>query len=364
MKAPRWIDNMPLSRPEGVADNSVVRVLRVPPESAGSRVDVFLSQELRGTSRTRAKLIAKNSAFCPAGRRLKPSERLLAESHVVLWRDPVDDEDPDLELPIVHEDEHLLVINKPAQLTVHPTARHYHATVTRILQALRPTEKLNLIHRLDKDTSGVLLLARTADADRAFKRILEGIIAAPGLDGLGARRLPIGSTKTRKRQVEKYYLAICWGTPTEGLIATPIEPDTDNSLRVKMRIAQEGQGLSAGTKVKVLDECEGYSFVQCQLLTGRQHQIRLHLASIGTPVVGDKLYGPDDRLLARAADGALTEEDLRILELPRQALHASQYQLRHALTGEALNLFAPLSQDLVDFWQQVSGRTPPVPPHA
>lgn len=361
MSAPRWISDMPLQRPEGVADDAVVRVLRVPPEGAGSRVDVFLSHALRGTSRTRAKLIAQNSAFCPTGRRLKASERLPAESLIALWRDPVDDQDPELQLPILFEDEHLLVINKPAQLTVHPTARHYHATVIRILQGLRPDEKLNLVHRLDKDTSGVLLLARTVEADRAFKRVFEGIVAPPGLLGLAARRLPPGTCSHRKRLVEKTYFAICWQQPPDGLLDTPLEPDTDNCLRVKMRIAQPGQGLPASTVVKVLDQCPGYSFVQCTLLTGRQHQIRVHLASVGAPVVGDKLYGPDDQLLARAADGTLTLEDRQLLELPRQALHAARYRLRHALTGQDLDLSAPLSEDLVEFWQRVARRAPPIP---
>jgi 23S rRNA pseudouridine1911/1915/1917 synthase len=94
-----------------------------------------------------------------------------------------------------------------------------------------------------------------------------------------------------------------------------------------------------------------YSLVSCELLTGRQHQIRIHLASVGCPVVGDKLYGPDERLLARAADGELDENDLRLLELPRHALHAHRYELPHAITGETLSLTSPLAVDLSQFWQ-------------
>jgi 23S rRNA pseudouridine1911/1915/1917 synthase len=91
------------------------------------------------------------------------------------------------------------------------------------------------------------------------------------------------------------------------------------------------------------------------LHTGRQHQIRLHLAALGCPVVGDKLYGPDERLLARAADGELTEEDLVRLEHPRQLLHAERYDFTHPMTGEPLGLVAPLPQDMTDFWQSRGG---------
>jgi len=93
--------------------------------------------------------------------------------------------------------------------------------------------------------------------------------------------------------------------------------------------------------------------VRCALHTGRQHQIRAHLSALGCPVVGDKLYGPDERMLARAADGVLTEEDLERLELPRHALHAHRYALRHPVTLEPLELTSPLPADLAEFWRYV-----------
>jgi 23S rRNA pseudouridine1911/1915/1917 synthase len=340
-------------RPPGVAEDCVVRLFRVPPSGAGSRLDVFLSSSLRSTSRTRAKLIAERSAYAPDGRALKASERLRAEDYVVLWRPPIDDVDPELELPRVHEDPHLWALNKPPNLTVHPTARHYKATVTKMLAAAYPDQHLGLIHRIDRETSGVLLVARSLDAERAFKRVFEG--------------LPIGEARgrgatagaPRVRQIEKIYFAVCWGAPPDGLVDRPLEADAANSLRVKMRVAQPGTGLSARTELRALDRCDGYSLVRCQLFTGRQHQIRVHLASLGCAVVGDKLYGPDDRLLARAADGKLTDEDLVKLELPRHALHAARYRMEHAVTGEPLDVIAPLAPDLAEFWKKVSGREAP-----
>jgi 23S rRNA pseudouridine1911/1915/1917 synthase len=358
VNAPRWLIDPTVIRPNGVPDNAIVRVLRVPPEDAGIRLDVFLSGALRNTSRTRAKRIAENGAFCPEGKRRKPSERLQAEARVVLWRPPVDDADPEIELPVVYSDDHLLVLNKPPLVAVHPTARHHHATVTKMLQQRYPNEHLRLVHRLDRETSGVLLIARGPEAERTFKMLFEGIAPSNVATQPGRRRGRGSTNRTRERLIEKEYVAICWGSPPDGLVDLPLEPDPDNPLRVKMRIAKPGQGLRAQTRLEALERCAGYTLVRCSLLTGRQHQIRLHLAALGCPVVGDKLYGPDDRLLARAADGCLTAQDLLRLELPRHALHAACYRLEHPFRPGALVLRAPLSPDLVDFWQLVAGSRP------
>jgi 23S rRNA pseudouridine1911/1915/1917 synthase len=308
------------------------------------RLDVFVSTQLRNTSRTRAQLIIENGAYSAEGRRLDASDRVRAEEHVVLWRLPFEENVPELPMPVLYEDEHLLVIDKPPLIAVHPTARYHKNTVIKRLYAERPGEWLSLVHRLDRETSGILLLARSPAADRGFKRLLEErSIAHAG-----------GTVDSGMPDVKKTYLAITWGNPEPGLIDVPIELDGDNPLRVKMRVAAKGTGLEAKTRVFVKERIGRYALVACELLTGRQHQIRIHLASLGCPVVGDKLYGPDERLLARAADGELDEKDLALLELPRHALHAHQYELPHAITGEALTLTSPLAQDLSLFWQSLS----------
>jgi 23S rRNA pseudouridine1911/1915/1917 synthase len=321
----------------------MARMLRVPPELAGLRLDVFLSLSLRSTSRTRAKLIAKSAAFNLAGKRLRPNQRLRAEDLVVLWRVPKDQHDDTIQLPELYRDDHLLVVDKPPGLTVHPTASHYHSTVLKVLERRFGEQAfLSLVHRLDKDTSGILLIALSAAADRAFKMLLEGTIELPpGIDAT----------------VRKSYQAITWGVPEDGLIDAPLEPDP-HPVRVKMRVAQPGSGVEAQTFIEVEDRADGYALVRCHLLTGRQHQIRVHLASRGTPVVGDRLYGPDIELHRRGADGLLSESDLELLEMPRQALHAARYALPHALTWEPLDLRAPLPLDMVEFWRRVSGREP------
>ncbi len=355
----------PIERPPSVGPDFILRVLRVAPEQAGMRVDVFLAQQLRSTSRTRARTIVENSAFTPLGRRLRPSERLRAEDRVVLWRPPFEeDEGPSDELSILYEDEHLLVVDKPPLMAVHPTARYHRHTVIRRLAEQRPGEHLSLVHRLDRDTSGILLVARSTAADRAFKRLLEDRSLAIATAG-STTELSRGMAAAARRGaaladlVHKTYLAITWGAPREGLIDVPLELDPDNPLRVKMRTARPGAGLESRTEVTVLERRPGYCLVACRLLTGRQHQIRVHLASQGAPIVGDKLYGPDERLHARGADGELTDADWHRLELPRQALHAHRYQLPHAITGQTLDLVSPLSPDLQRFWD--SRPTAPAP---
>lgn len=332
-------EERPIVRPEGVPEDAILRVLRVPGELAGMRLDRFVQSQLRSTSRTRARMIVKRGAYSVEGRARRPSERVRGGERIALWRLPFEDTEGQAPLPVLYEDPHLLVIDKPPLVTVHPTARYHQNTVIKRLQAERPGEFLALIHRLDRETSGILLLARSLESERAFKRKLE------------ERSLSMQSDE--QRGVEKIYLCLTHGVPPDGLVDLPMEPDVDNPLRVKMRIASPGSGLDARTSVTVRETRGGYAWVECALHTGRQHQIRLHLAHLGCPVVGDKLYGPDERLLARAADDELSEEDLALLELPHHALHAHVYRMQHAMTGEPLQVTAPMPQDLLEFWANI-----------
>jgi len=326
-------------QPAGVAEGSIVSVFRVPPEATGQRLDVFVHTQLHRTSRTRAQQIVRASAYDAEGRRLKPNDRVQAEQQILLWRAPWDETATPVDVPVLYEDEHLLAVAKPAFLPVHPSARYYKNTLIKVLQAARPEcAFLSLGHRLDRETSGVILLSKTRACDRALKRLLE-----------------------RREGVEKTYLAITWGVPDRGDGAKyfrcerSMQLDSGSELRVKMHLADGPGTLSASTVVDVLEvrnarSGRAYAMVRCGLETGRQHQIRLHLASLGAPVVGDKLYGPDERTFARAADGELTEEDLARLELPRHALHATRLSLPHPITGEPRVVEAPLPPDMAEFW--------------
>jgi 23S rRNA pseudouridine1911/1915/1917 synthase len=341
-----------LERPTGVEEGAVLSVFRVPPELAGQRLDVFLQGQLRRTSRTRTQFIVKNSAFDPEGKRLRSNHRVASEELILLWRPPWDEDPVPTVVPILHEDEHLFAVDKPALLPVHPTARYYRNTLIHVLKEARPGAFVSLGHRLDRETSGVLVCSKSRAADRALKKQIEA-----------------------RTGVDKTYRAITWGVPdpsrAEALEARvsaasdgpgafrlerSLELDPDGRYRVKMRLGKTESALSASTRFLVEDtrhlpDGRSYALVRCELETGRQHQIRVHLASLGAPIVGDKLYGPDETCFARGADGELTDDDLALLELPRHALHAARLSLAHPMTGAPLAIEAPLPPDLHAFWE-------------
>ena len=324
-------------RPADVAPEAVLRVMRVPPELAGMRLDRFVQGQLRATSRSRSQLIIAHSAYAADGSHLKKNHRVRADERVVLWRPPWDEDVPDIELDAVFEDDAILAVNKPPFIVVHPTARHHRSTVAKLLEAQRPDEHLTLVHRIDRETSGVLLLAKTRAADRAIKIQFE-----------------------ERKDVVKRYVAIVWGQPTweRHTCELPLEPDASSRYRVKMRAADGSTGQPSATTFEMLDtrarDGRAYALIKCTLHTGRQHQIRVHLSALGMPIVGDKLYGPDEDLFGRGADGELSEDDLRQLELPRQALHASDITIDHPTTGERLHIHAPMYPDMETFWNALA----------
>lgn len=217
-------------------------------------------------------------------------------------------------LDIVHEDEHILVMNKPVGLVVHPAAGHWSGTLLNGLlgrdAAAAQLPRAGIVHRLDKDTSGLMVVARTRMAMDALTRA----IAA--------------------REVGRQYLALAWGRWEPGAmrcIDAPIGRDPRNRLRMAVVDLALHAGKSARTDVRALASDGRATLLRCTLHTGRTHQIRVHLASIGHPLVGDALYG------GAAAGG-----------LQRQALHAYSLALAHPATGELMAWRSPLPQDMSD----------------
>lgn len=327
------VDPSQFVRPNGVDPEAILTVVRVPREWERWRLDRVVHATFSRMSRTRAQDVVRIGAFAPDGRKLRSNDRVKFGDVVLLYRPPFEEPDVPLECPILFEDDALLAIDKPAGLPVHPTARYHHNTVVSVLGKARPGEFLALCHRIDRETSGVLLLAKSIEAERFVKRALE-----------------------EKDAVAKRYLAVTLGAPEPraGRIARPLSLDEANRFRVKMRVARDDEpgALTAATRYETLEIKGRYALVRCDLETGRQHQIRAHLAAIGTAVVGDKLYGPDDALFGRGADGTLTDEDLARLELPRHALHAHRMILPHPIAPHrALEITSPLAADLREFWQ-------------
>lgn len=226
------------------------------------------------------------------------------------------------EADIVFEDDHLLVVHKPAGLVVHPAAGHWSGTLLNGLlahhAAAAALPRAGIVHRLDKDTSGLMLVGKTLPAVTALVRD----IAA--------------------RAVRRRYLALAWGeVPTERRIDAPIGRDPRSPVRMAVVAVARG-GREARTDVERLALREGISAVRCTLHTGRTHQIRVHLAHGGWPLVADTLYG------GRATLG-----------IERQALHAYLLQLHHPVTRERLSFTAAPPADFAHAWAHVAGATMP-----
>jgi 23S rRNA pseudouridine1911/1915/1917 synthase len=298
----------------------------VPAETNGARLDRALVQLFPDRSRSAMARLIEEGHVSVNGRPAVKTSLRVEEGQTIEVDfpppEPATVESQDLPLTILYEDADIVVIDKPAGLVVHPAAGHRDQTLVnallfhvRDLSGVGGEIRPGIVHRLDKETSGVMIIAKNDDAHR---RLTEWW----GTD-----------------RVRKEYLALVYGTPTKssGVIDAPIGRDPRN----RKRMAVVRSGRAAVTEYEVVERFRYVSLLRCRLRTGRTHQIRVHLKHLGHPIVGDAVYsGPQWR---GVPDKKLQKT---LSSLPRQALHASRITFPHPRTEKPMTIEAPLPQDL------------------
>ena len=309
-------------RPPGIDPDFLELEFTVAREYAGWRADLFISNRIPRLSRTRVQKILRKAAFDEQGRPVKPNRKLAEGERITIYRPAPEEPDVPRFFGVLFEDEYILAVDKPAGLPVHPTARYHRNTLTAVLREKYGENRPVLAHRIDSETSGVLLCAKTPETERALKIMFA------------------------EHQVQKRYLAVVYGVPkpAESRIEVPLGFDTEGPIRVKMAYREDG--LPSLTEYRVIKELAGKSLLECHPRTGRQHQIRVHLAHIGHPIVGDKMYGEDAELFLDYLVKGLTPEIEQRAGAKRQALHASTVSFVHPHTEKTMRIESPLAEDI------------------
>ena len=315
------------SRLEDGSGKMVERSLFVEEEARGLRLDHFLKSKIPRLSRTKLQAIIKTQLIRKSGAPMK-AHSPVTPGEVFVIRREAQPEPPCLRaFTVLYEDDESLVLNKPAGLPVHSSAKFYFNTLTRVLAETYPGEYRQICHRLDRETSGALVVAKSK-----------------------AVAVPI-KQQFADKVVKKEYLAIVHGQPSWDtcLIDRPLALAGREISKLDIRMAVKPDGPPSQTDVIVERRYQGFTLLRCMPRTGRQHQIRAHLADAGFPIVGDKLYTHgDDAFIAYCRDG-LTEELLAKFTLPRHALHAAEIAYINPTTGHAIEVGCPLPIDLSDF---------------
>ena len=292
-------------------------------EAAGQRIDRFLSGEDTGLSRSALQgLVAEGHVLCN-GKSIAKSLKLKAGDTILLEipdAKPIEAVPQDIPLDIVYEDGDLLILNKAPGVPVHPGPGHFNDTIGNFLLNYYNSEGIegdfHPVHRLDRGTSGLMAVAKHPHA----QEVLKGQLPTPAF--------------------RRVYLAVCDGgpQPPSGVVDAPLGPREGSLVEQMVR----PDGKDARTRYETLSRSGGRSLVRLELDTGRTHQIRVHMASLGCPLTGDFLYGYEDRSL-----------------ISRPALHSAQLSLRQPVTGQELSFTLPLPEDMARLLTHQKGEKEP-----
>ncbi|MDI9238845.1 23S rRNA pseudouridine(1911/1915/1917) synthase RluD [Lysobacter sp. LF1] len=294
----------------------------VPDSAAGRRFDAVLAELFPDFSRSRLAAWIKSGDARLDGREVRPRDPVRGGETVTLQATldvQTHSEPEDIALDILFEDEHVIVVNKPAGLVVHPGAGNPAGTLVNALlhhdPSLNTLPRAGIVHRLDKDTSGVMVVARTLQAHTALIEQLSS------------------------REVHRQYLAVVVGSLVSGGTA---DAPIDRHPRDRIRMAVREDGRDAVTHFRLRERFRAHTLLECRLETGRTHQIRVHMAHLKHPIVGDPLYGGPLKLPKGATDDLIAT----LRGFKRQALHAQTLEFSHPVTGEAVRCTAPVPEDL------------------
>lgn len=303
----------------------------VPPEAPRQRVDRYLADADTGLSRSKIQNLIRNEAVAVnthtvirPGQHIGPGDEVRIQVPV---DQPVQAEPEDIPLDIIYEDDALLVVSKPPGMVVHPAVGHRSGTLVNALlhhcgrlSSPRELFRPGIVHRLDKDTSGLLVVAKRDDVHVDLAQQIEA------------------------RSATRRYIAVVWGTPspTAGIVNEPV----GRHPRHRQRMAVVSNGKTAVTHYEVTETLAFCSVLSVKLETGRTHQIRVHMGHIGNPVFGDGTYGGRVKRLSRLSPPDRRSARMALEQLPRQALHATELVFCHPISGEIISCSAPIPDDM------------------
>jgi len=308
-----------------MSDGTIQEQVTIPAEMAGWRLDRALAALLPTYSRERLKALISSGQVTSSGQLSRDPSAKAKEGTSFSISVPTPavahNEAQDIPIEIVFEDDHLLVVDKPAGMVVHPAAGNYDGTMVNALlhhchgrlSGIGGVARPGIVHRIDKDTSGLLVVAKTD----------------PAHEGLAAQ--------FAKHSIERRYAAIVAGLPKTGSGTVDANLARSSTDRKKIAIVSVGRGKRAVTHWRLVETLKQAALMECQLETGRTHQVRVHMASIGHPLLGDPVYG---------RSRSEHREVLKRLEFNRQALHAARLGFIHPITGGTLTFDSPIPSDM------------------